>query len=489
MLKSSLSKYTYQLKLGVIILFSLIAYIAVASNFAISHEQEAVFFDKHTQIRLLEVSEMYAQGEPIKVVGNVYNITTDSPIPNYKVVIRVLVGDDVIFMGSEESDSNGNFEYTSPPVITQGNPLSIAIGNGLHDETVVTIPPKPSEDQAIQNNGSLAGIIATIAIAFTLFYFSQRVSQYTIFLFGGFGAIFTGYILLFSNPPFTNDVANTAFAAALLAPIATIGIDYIKNKQEFEKQRAESAVGYRDEKLKSEVELLAKFLNEVADHFVILSDEELEPLPCSMRKSSTVGTLANLPTAWLKQYYQCISDYNDILLDRTQEDKIRNQETIKKLKDRILGMQKMIYFNLSYNIIMLQKRFLSFPSVETPTRYNTALLNLIWESGIIKNDINPLRFPMKRYYMLEMMWRDRGISEDKKFEFYKELRKTLDKEVNIYTEQNAYELMHFISNKFKENYEQAAKLLKAYPLHDPIRTIFQSLGYLVPYNTLPRVSF
>jgi len=451
--------------------------------------QEPNFFDRHTQIRLLEVSEMYAQDEPIKVIGNVYNITSDSPIQNYKVIISLLDGDNVLFRGSEETDLVGNFEYTSPPVITEGNPLVIAVGNGQHDEAIVTVPAKPSEDGAVKNLGALAGIIVLIAIAFTLFYFSQRVSYYTIFLFGGFGAIVAGYLLLFANPPFVDEATNTAFAAALLAPIATIGIDYIKNKQEFEKERLKTAVGYRDERLKSEVQLLASFLNEVADHYVILSNRDLKPLPCSMKKSSTVGTMANLPTAWLKQYYQCISDYNDILLDKTQEDKIRNLEALKKLKDRIRDMQNMIYFNLSYNIILLQKRFLSFPSVETPTRYNTALLNLIWESGIIKNDISPLRFPMRRYYVLEMMWRDRGVSEDKKFEFYRELRKTLDKEVNIYTEQNAYELMHFISNKFKENYEQGAKLLKAYPLQDPIRTSFQSLAYLVPYNALPRVTF
>jgi hypothetical protein len=449
------------LKLRIITSFFLFASIATASNFAISLEQEAVFFDRHTQIRLLEVSEMYAQGEPIKVTGNVYNITTNSAVANYKVVIRVLEGDDILFMGSEESDSRGNFEYTSPRILTEGNPLSIRVGNGLHDENIITISSEPSEDEAIQNYGALGGIIAMIAIAFTLFYFSQRVSYYTIFLFGGFGAIVAGYVLLFSYPPFTDDITNTAFAAALLAPIATIGIDYIKNKQEFEKERLKTAVGYRDEKLKLEVQLLAGFLNEVADHYVILSKKDLEPLPCSMKKSPTVGTMANLPTAWLKQYYQCISDYNDILLDKTKEDKVRSLEALKDLKNSIWETQKMIYFNLSYNIILLQKRFLSFPSVETPTRYNTTLLTLIWDSKILEKNINRIRFLRRRYNHLKTMWEARKSSKNKDFvfEFYVELRKTLDKEVDIYTEKNAYHLMHSISNRFSMSYELARKLI------------------------------
>jgi hypothetical protein len=447
------------LKRGSVTSFFLIASIAAASNFAISFEQEAVFFDRHTQIRLLEVSEMYVQGEPIKVMGNVYNITTNSAIANYKVVIRILDGDDVLFMGSEQTGSNGNFEYISPPVMAEGNPLSIAVGNGLNDETVLTISSKPSEDKAIQNNGALGGIIAMIAIAFTLFYFSQKVSYYTLFLFGGFGAIVAGYVLLFSYSPFTDETTNTAFAAALLAPIATIGIDYIKNKQEFEKERLKTAVGYRDEKLKSEVQLLVSFLNEVADHYVILSIEDLKPLPCSMKKSSTVGTMANLPTAWLKQYYQCISDYNDILLDKNQEDnKVRSPKALKDLRNIIVEMQNMIYFNLSYNIILLQKRFLSFPSVETPTRYNTTLLNLIWESKILEKNINLLRFQRQRYNELEYMEKRKTI-KDEGFKFYTELRKTLDKEVDIYTEKNAYELMHYIGDRFKMSYKYARDLI------------------------------
>lgn len=432
--------------------FLLLPVIVTASNFVISLAQEPVLFDTHTQVTA-QVSEMYSADTPIKVTGNVYNITSDSPIPNYKVVIRVLDGTDVLFMSSERTDFAGNFEYTSPPVITEGNTATIALGNGRHDEAIVTIPAKPSEDGAIRNREVLAAILVMIAAAFVLFYFSQSGSNYTVFLFGGFGAIAAGYVLLFAEQPFTDETTNTAFAAALLAPIATIGLDYIKNRQEFEKKRLETAVGYRDERIKAEVQLLVGFLNEIADHFILLKKATFEALPDSMKKCSTVGTLANLPTAWLKQYYKCISYYNEILKDKTQRDLV-------KIKEEILSMQEMLYFNLSYNVILLQKRFLSFPSIEVPTRYNTTLLNLIWESGIIKNDINPLRFPMRRYYLLEMMWRDRGINEDKKFEFYKELRKTLDKEVNIYTEQNAYELMHFIGEKFRNNYNEANRLLK-----------------------------
>ena len=392
----------------------------MASNFGISLSQESVFFDRYMQIKLLEVSKMYAQDEPIKLVGNVYNVTNNSIIANYKVVIKGLDGDHVLFMGSEVSDSEGNFEYISPPVVTEGNPLSIAVGNGLHDETIVTIPAKPSENEPIQNDVALGVIIALIAIAFASFYFSQRVSYYTLFLFVGFGAIVAGDILLFSYPPFTDEATNTAFAAALLAPIATIGIDYIKNKQEFEKERSKTAVGYRDDKIKSEVSLLANFLNEVADHYVILNKKRLEPLPCSMKKSPTVGTMANLPTAWLKQYYLCISDYNDIISDNI--DKIQ-KEKVEDLKALTFEMQTMIYFNLSYNIILLQKRFLSFSSVETPTRYNTALLDLIWKSKILKKNINSFRFKRQRYNELEYLKLNR-FDDD----FYMELRKTLDKE-------------------------------------------------------------
>lgn len=447
-----------ELNLRIITSFLFFTSVAIASNFAISLAQEAVF-DRDTLIRLLEVNETYAQGEPIKVTGNVYNITTNAYIANFKVVIKVLDGDDVLFMGSEESDSRGNFEYTSPPVLAEGNNLlTIAVGNGLHDDAVVTITAKQTEEETIQNSAALGVIIATLAIAFALFYFSQRVTYYTICLFGGFGAIVAGYIVLFSYPPFTDDAINTAFGAALIAPIATIGIDYIKNKQEFEKERLRTAVGYRDEKLKSEVELLGRFLNEVADHYVILKDEEFKPLGCSMKKSPTVGTMANLPTAWLKQYYQCISDYNDILLDKTKEDNESISEDLKRLKETIEGMQNMIYFNLSYNIILLQKRFLSVPSVETPTRYNTTLLDLIWKSKILEKNINHFRFERKCYDKLEY-WETRKKSKEGFEYFYSELRKTLETKVNIYTEQNAYELMHHISDEFKEDYKVARELI------------------------------
>jgi hypothetical protein len=121
----------------------------------------------------------------------------------------------------------------------------------------------------------------------------------------------------------------------------------------------------------------------------------------------------------------------------------------------------MIYFNLSYNIILLQKRFLSFPSVETPTRYNTTLLTLIWDSKILEKNINRIRFLRRRYNHLKTMWEARKSSKNKDFvfEFYVELRKTLDKEVDIYTEKNAYHLMHSISNRFSMSYELARKLI------------------------------
>jgi hypothetical protein len=57
-------------------------------------------------------------------------------------------------------------------------------------------------------------------------------------------------------------------------------------------------------------------------------------------------------------------------------------------------------------------------------------------------------------------WHDRKATEDEGFEFYKELRKTLNKEVDIYTENNEYELMHFISKKFSRRYEKARQLVE-----------------------------
>ena len=58
------------------------------------------------------------------------------------------------------------------------------------------------------------------------------------------------------------------------------------------------------------------------------------------------------------------------------------------------------------------------------------------------------------------MCEERKTTEDEGFEFYKELRKTLDKEVDIYTEKNAYELMNFISKKFSRSYEKARQLVE-----------------------------
>ena len=83
------------------------------------------------------------------------------------------------------------------------------------------------------------------------------------------------------------------------------------------------------------------------------------------------------------------------------------------------------------------------------------------ESGKIKNDINPFGLPWLRHNQLEGMWDDRKTTEDEGFEFYKGLRKTLNKEVDIYIENNAYELMHFISKKFRRRYEKARQLVES----------------------------
>jgi hypothetical protein len=100
--------------------------------------------------------------------------------------------------------------------------------------------------------------------------------------------------------------------------------------------------------------------------------------------------MANLPGLRMNKYYHYVDTYNDFL-EKRYFLKLDNHpryndfdKSFQELKKSYSKLNEILYSNLIYGIGEIQNRFLSFPSVEFPTRITFPLLKRLYKAGILR---------------------------------------------------------------------------------------------------------
>ena len=331
----------------------------------------------------------YSAGETVSITGR---IISDNEVEEGKVnqliVVEALSDGKVIYNSTTTTDEEDNFS-TSFQVAEEGTVTitarAVDMNNGQTSTTTISI---------VKPEWSLVITIMPIIAALALMILSPYKYLQILFLIS-IGLTVLSYRLLYYFKPL-DETGNAALAAAFLAPIAAYVFEYIKKRRESE-EKLESAVGdYRNTHLKTEVENLIKFANEISKHEAIFKakhDFETSKLPDNIYKeTNTVGTMANLPGLRLNRYYRYVGSYNQYLtakINKTGElgsNAGRYDEFVvafKELKDAYSDLNRVIYVNVLYAITEIQTKFLSFPTVEFPARITSPLIDMLVDATVL----------------------------------------------------------------------------------------------------------
>lgn len=405
--------------------------------------------------------------DSLVITGKLQNLTRQVGVPNYPVIIDISTANLTLVRATELTNTTGFFRYSSPPISTSSQTLMVRIAtpdssrNAIN--TVNVQHPMPQQDYI-----PLIVLIALIFGAFLCFYYSDYTKKSQVIL--GFLLIAVGYGVLAVSPP-TNDFAiNVGFSAALLAPIATIAINQIKYKQDeqiklenrkldLESRLRDTAQNYRDEKLKEEVNLLVEYLDELTSHAAQLrgtSVTHAKPLSTKMKDRSTATTMANIPTLRMKQYYQYIDEYNRFLVFTQSNDAIQElQDKFTNLRSHYAALEDIMYLNIHYSINFILNRFLSFKEVAQPSRFNSTILKGIWDSEMISDDqsVADAYDQMQPQYTTDQQTNKKHKRKQADKNFYDTLRRSIEKrKINIFDDDNSYQLMDYIGREFNKNY-------------------------------------
>lgn len=394
--------------------------------------------------------------QPMQIEGKLQNLTSAETVPNYPVIIEILERNTTLVRTIEVTDENGLFKYQSPLIRSSAEFVTIraSISGSVYGSTMTVLLQKTSQPDYF----ALGVLIGLIFGAFLCFYISTYHSKELIFV--GFGLVTAGYAVLAISPP-TNDLATKAgFAVALLAPIATSAFNQLKSKQDADIKKSDTAQTYRDEKLKEDVKMLVEYLDDLtthAEHFKTADIASLKPLSTKMVDKPTVGTMGNLPTLRLKQYYRYIKEYNEFLEDVQSPAASEDQKKqFKELKAYYHEMEDLMYLNVHYGINFILYRFLSFKDIPQPSRFNSKILGRIWASGIIDSKSTNHEALKAKYDQ----W-IRSNNTQTKDEFVKAMRSAIKKKhIDIFEDDNSYKLMGYVGDEFEKSLKKIQTILQ-----------------------------
>jgi hypothetical protein len=386
-------------------------------------------------LSLASDKQSYSLDEMIRLKGNVTsdikndNATiTNNSVP---IIIKAFEANNTFYTHVIKSDNRGKFSDsffapTDGTIKITGS--TVAQNDSTEQQVLSVIVNKPIWPMVL--------LVFIVGAAFgVLFFVSPKYQRYSI----STAIVLTviGYILIYRYPPL-GGLGNSAVAVAVFAPLAAYAIDAL-NKRRDANSLTESAVSsYRDENLKREVQSLIKIHEEITAHQAIFSakydylDKELPKLAFTDVGISKIGTMANLPGLRICKYYYYVDKYNEILRDKIYLESNEQDEVYKyfdvmfqDLKRIYRRLNEILYVNLIYDEGEIQRKFLSFPSVDFPTRLSLPVTQRLVAAGI--------------------------------------LRDTDDKQTDkIYNHENALKLVNIIGREFEETFRELEQSLIQY---------------------------
>jgi hypothetical protein len=386
------------------------------------------FAESHLSISLTSKKAEYIPGEKIMLNGSIKNGT--SPVANYTVIIDALDKDKIIYHSITTTDNLGKFSDSSlsvpyEAVIPINAKLVNSEKNASNTVATITVSIAKAKWTLILPIISIVIIVAILLFSFPKY---QRIG-----LLGAIGFTGLGYFFLYIYSPL-DTVGNAAIAAALLAPLATYVFDTLSKRRETS-SLLESSVGeYRKTHLTEELKSLSNIFEEISLHqsiFMAAIDIPENKLSKTKYDSSLkTGTMANLPALRINQYYYYLDYYNKLLeakLKRSGElsddQKYKDfADKFKELKSAYSTLNQILYSNILYSTGEIQSRFLSFPTIEFPSRLSRPLLKLLQQAGVINE------------------------------------KKNIDN--NIYLPENTPKLMETIGHTFKQAYDKMEEIIK-----------------------------
>jgi hypothetical protein len=332
----------------------------------------------------------YSVGDKISLSGNFLNNT--EPVANVPIIIEASSDNKTFYKNSTLSDTEGKFNLTISSLQEGSTEVSAKVIDRLgkvNAEATLTV---------LVNTipwGIVIPIVSIISSFALLFYSFPK--YHGIGMVGAIALTATGYFFLYSFSPF-DTVGNGVIAAALLAPFATYVFDTLRGRREAGAATESSVVEYRKNVLNEEVKSLSNLFEEISVHQAIFKAEydipEKQLSTSEYEESRKTGTLANLPGLRVNRYYIYVDYYNKFLEAKVyrrgelaDDDHYDNFCLLfQQMKDAYSRLNTALYVTLLYNLVEIQSRYLSYPTIEFPLRSTTPLVLKLVDAGVLKDE-------------------------------------------------------------------------------------------------------
>jgi len=331
----------------------------------------------------------YTLGDRILLDGNVINNTKNGfvPVNNARIIIEGFQNNDTIYKNLTITDKEGKFRTAFVPPADGTTKISARLYNSASIQQIISVIVTK---QVLFVIIILLGIIGgTFAV---LLFLSPRLQKESIFI--AIILIVIGYVLIYRYPPL-DGLANSALATGLIAPLAVYAVDALNKRREANAQLESTVWTYRDENLKKEVQSLLKIHEEINQHqsvFQARFDDLANRLSKTLFNDTTVGvlgTMANLPALRIDKYYYYVDHYNNFLQDKVFLERTSHpvyndfNKHFQDLKRIYSELNQILYINLIYDEGEILSRFLSFPTVEFPSRLSGPVLDRLYNAGVL----------------------------------------------------------------------------------------------------------
>jgi len=212
--------------------------------------------------------------------------------------------------------------------------------------------------------------------------------------------IIVGSILTTVVSPFSAEW-NALLIGAFFTPLIAYLIDFLKNQQEFSKQKDKLSYDYRHQQVEKESNIIGDILGELSTHAAAFKSYGIQKIESERwQNSSKIGLISDIHTLSVARYYYFVPMYNRVvddlndLIKENQEDKIREcLQGFEEVKRALLETEIAIFVTLIYDLGLLQHNYFARRAVEFPLHMGLLLEKRLIKFKIIKEDekVDPIK--------------------------------------------------------------------------------------------------